>query len=242
MDISEQVLISTLAQLVQKDVAEGGKKQKQEQKAFEVVKTNASESVEKVDTLGIVEREIIKMLLLYGNVSEIFEGVLIDTNSDGEVGDVIVNNKKKVYEEVYLSMQEDEIEFATVLFRGIYNDLVNVYLQKDNFNLEQYLMHLKPEFAQEITDIIMNDEKYVLHNWEGQNIFPKTKLEQLNQYVTDVMFTLRNFLISQYINNAMYLVLPDKDNSEMLIEINSYNELKKKISYKTGRVVVQYNH
>ncbi len=36
MDISEQVLVSTLAQLIQKDLTEANKKQKQEQKPFEV--------------------------------------------------------------------------------------------------------------------------------------------------------------------------------------------------------------
>jgi DNA primase len=35
-------------------------------------------------------------------------------------------------------------------------------------------MHLQPEFAQEVTDILMEDERIVLH-WEGQNIFPKYK-------------------------------------------------------------------
>lgn len=65
-----------------------------------------------------------------------------------------------------------------VCLKRFINDVISVYLQNDNFNLERYLMHLKPEFAQIITDIVMNNEKYVLHNWEGQNIFPKTKLEQ----------------------------------------------------------------
>jgi DNA primase len=32
------------------------------------------------------------------------------------------------------------------------------------FSLEQYLMHLQPEFAQEVTDILMEDERVVLHN------------------------------------------------------------------------------
>jgi DNA primase len=198
MDISEQVLQSTLAQLVQKDISEVGKNQKQEQQAFEVVKNDNPVEAERVDTLGIVESEIIKILLLYGNISEVFEGILIDTNSEGEVGDVEVKKETKVYQEIYLSLQEDEIEFASILFRDIYNDLINIYLQKDNFNLEQYLMHLKPEFAQVITDIIMNDEKYKLDNWEAQNIFPKTKLEKLNQNVTDNLFTIRWYLISQY--------------------------------------------
>jgi hypothetical protein len=36
-------------------------------------------------------------------------------------------------------------------------------------------MHLQPEFAQEVTDILMEDERVVLHNWEGQNIFRNIK-------------------------------------------------------------------
>ncbi|WP_099714432.1 DNA primase [Flavobacterium sp. 11] len=243
MDISEQVLVSTLAQLVQKDVVEVGKKQKQEQKAFEVVKNENPVDAEKVDTLGIVECEIINILLSYGNISEKFEGVLIGTNPEGEVGEVVVKKERKVYEEIYLSLQEDEIEFATGLFKEIYNDVISVYLQNDNFNLERYLMHLKPEFAQIITDIVMNNEKYVLHNWEGQNIFPKTKLEQLNQNVTDNLFTLRWYLISQFIENAKNSVSKESeiDNSEVIAEIMDYIKLKTKFSYKTGRVVVRYH-
>jgi DNA primase len=29
---------------------------------------------------------------------------------------------------------------------------------------------LQPEFAQEVTDILMEEEAVVMHNWEGQNI------------------------------------------------------------------------
>ncbi|WP_188048787.1 DNA primase [Flavobacterium sp. GP15] len=248
MDISEQVLQSTLAQLVQKEVTDVGKKQKQAedsgQKAFEVVKNQNLVDIEKVDTLGIVECEIINILLSYGNVSEKFEGVLIATNPEGEVEEVVVMKDRKVYEEIYLSLQEDEIEFATGLFKEIYNDLISVYLQNDNFNLERYIMHLKPEFAQIITDIVMNNEKYVLHDWEGQNIFPKTKLEQLNQNVTDNLFTLRWYLISQFIENAKNSISREfgVDNTEVITEIIDYKKLETKFSYKTGRVVVQYKH
>jgi len=35
MDISEQVLLNTLAQIIQKDITEAGKKHKTEQKAFD---------------------------------------------------------------------------------------------------------------------------------------------------------------------------------------------------------------
>ena len=78
MDISEQVLLSTLAQLVQKDITETGKKIKQEQKAFEIVKSDTSIAIEKVDVLYQLERKIIEILLLYGNIKEEFEDVLFE--------------------------------------------------------------------------------------------------------------------------------------------------------------------
>lgn len=243
MDISEQVLLSTLAQLVQKEVSDLGKKTKQEAKPLEVVKIENPEEVQKIDILNNIERDIIKNLLLYGNVSEKFEEILVTTNAEGNVVEETVEKEMKVYQKIYLSLQEDEIEFATDVFRNIYNDLINHYLQNENFNLEQYLMHLQPEFAQVITDIVMLDEKYVLHNWEAQNIFPKTKLETLNQSVVDTLFTLRWFLISQFIENSKNSVLrePGADNSELMSELIDYNKLRTKFSYKTGRVVVQYH-
>jgi DNA primase len=85
---------------------------------------------------------------------------------------VIEKKQYKVFHRIYLSLQEDEVELANPLFRD--NDLINYYLQNEGFSLEQYL-HLQPEFAQEVTDILMEDERIVLHNWEGQNIFLNIK-------------------------------------------------------------------
>jgi DNA primase len=92
-----------------------------------------------------------------------------------EIEHVIEKKQYKVFHRIYLSLQEDEVELANPLFRDIFNDLINYYLQNEGFSLEQYLMHLQPEFAQEVTDILMEDERIVLHNWEGQNIFLNIK-------------------------------------------------------------------
>ena len=121
MDISEQVLVSTLAQLVQKDIAEVGKKQKQEQKAFEVVKNEAPVQAQKIDILYHLERKIIEILLLYGNKMEEFEDVLLKTNAEGEIEQVVEKKEYKVYQRIFLSLQEDEVELANPLFRAIPN-------------------------------------------------------------------------------------------------------------------------
>jgi DNA primase len=242
MDISEQVLVSTLAQLVQKDVSEVGKKQKQEQKAFEVVKNMNPVEAEKVDILYRLERKIIEILLLYGNKTEEFEDAFLKTNKDGEIESVLEKKEYKVYQRIYLSLQEDEVELANPLFRDIFNDLINFYHQNENFSLEQYLMHLQSDFAQEVTDILMEDERLILHNWEGQNIFPKSKNDSIVQNVSETILTLRWYLVGRIIEELKSSVLSEvnSDNTEPISMIMDYNMLIHSFSKKLGRVMSRY--
>ncbi|MFV5694741.1 DNA primase [Flavobacterium sp. LB3P122] len=245
MDISEQVLLSTLAQLVQKDFVEVGKKQKQEQlqNAFDYIKNEDTVETDKVDSLYRFERKIIEILLLYGNKTENFEEVLLKSNSDGEIIDVIEIKELKVFQKIYLSLQDDEVEFASPIFREIYKDLIDYYLQNEDSGLEKYINHFQSAIPDEVTNIIMEDEKNVLHNWVGQNIFPKTKEEMLNQDVSDTLLTLRWFLLSEIIEELKNSVSnePDSDNVESLSLVMNYIELRGKFSKKLGRVVVRYH-
>ena len=244
MDISEQVLVSTLAQLVQKDISEQGKKLKQEQKdkAFEVVKNEAPIQVQKIDILYGLERKIIEILLLYGNKTEEFEDILLKTNEAGEIENVVEKKEYKVFQRIYLSLQEDEVELANPLFRDIFNNLINYYLQNESFSIEQYLMHLQPEFAQEVTDILMEDERVVLHNWEGQSIFPKTKSDTISQYVSETILTMRWYLVDRIIEEIKGSISsePDSDNIEPLAMAMDYYKLINSFSKKLGRVMSRY--
>ena len=243
MDISEQVLISTLAQLVKKDISDIGKKQKQEQKAFEVVKNEVPIQVEKIDILYGLERKIIEILLLYGNRTEEFEDVLLKANEEGEIENFVEKKVCKVYQRIFLSLQEDEVELANPLFRDIFTNLITFFHQNESFSTEQYLMHLQPEFAQEVTDILMEDERVILHNWEGQNIFPKTKNDTISQYVSETILTLRWYLVDKIIEEIKGSVStePDSDNMEPLSMAMDYYKLINSFSKKLGRVMSRNN-
>ena len=246
MDISEQVLQSTLAQLAQKEVVEVGKKQKQAQdsgqQAFEVVKNENPSGTEKVDILYRLERKIIEILLLYGNKMEEFEDIFLKTNEDGEIATFTEKKEYKVYQRIYLSLQEDEVELANPLFREIFNDLINFYHQQENFSLEQYLMRLEPNFAQEVTDILMEDERLVLHDWQGQNIFPKSKNDTIAQNVSETILTMRWYLVGMIIEELKNSVLSESnsDNTESISMIMDYNVLIHSFSKKLGRVMSRY--
>jgi len=244
MDISEQVLLSTLAQLVKKDIAESGKKIKQEQKSFEVIKSESLNQVEKVDVLYQLERTIIKILLLYGNCNEEFEDVLLKTNANGDVEYLVEKKDYLVYQRIYLSLQEDEVELANPSFKSIYNNLVNYFNQNETYNIEHYLMQLPQEFAQEVTDILMEDEKLALHDWGGQNIFVKQKNETISQFVSETILTMRWYLVDKIIEELKKSIKPDVsiDNSDTMSLAMDYSKLINSFSLKLGRVMSRYSN
>ena len=243
MDISEDVLFNTLAQLVQKDISEVGKKQKQEQKAFEVLKNENQAVTAKVDVLYELELKIIEILLLYGNVEEEFEDFVYKANEEGELHEVKEINKYKVFQRIYLSLQEDEVELATPIFKEIYNDLISYFNENENFEIEQYLMRLSPELSQEVTTILMDDEKVVLHNWEAKQIYVKQKDKTIHQYVSETILTLRWFLVNKIIEEIKENLSKeaDSDNSENLSMAMDYSRLVNNFSTKLGRVMSRYN-
>ena len=243
MDISEEVLFNTLAQLVKKDISELGKKNKEEQKAFEVVKNEMPIAAPSIDIQFELEHKIIEILLIYGNVEDEFEDVILKANEKGELQEVREMNRYKVFQRIFLSLQEDEIELANPLFKSIYNDLIQYFNQSETFELDQYLSHLPSELSQEVTTILMNDERELLHNWEAKNIFVKAKDKTISQYVTETIVTLRWFLVNKIIDELKSSIAKDveTDNAETLSLVMDYLGLTNIFSKKLGRVISRHN-
>jgi DNA primase len=242
MDISEQVLLNTLAQLVQKDISEAGKKLKQEYKALEVVKTETQSAQEKVNIVYELERKIIEMLLLYGSQEADFDDFILKANEEGEMIEEKETSTVKVHQHIYLSLQEDEVELANPLFKEIYTDLIAYYNQNEQFNIEQYLMQLSVEHSQMVTDILMLEEKELLHNWEAKHIYVKTKNQNVSQYVSETIVSLREYLINKLIMDLMnsYSSEEENDLEELKSTINDYNKLKVNLTNKIGRIRSTY--
>ena len=243
MDISEEVLFNTLAQLVQKDISEAGKKLKQDQKAFEIHKSENISINAKVDVQYELERKIIEILLLYGNIEDDFVDYLLKANEEGELKEEKEISKYKVFQRVYLSLQEDEVELANPIFKDIYNSLISYFNQNEKFEIEQYLMQLSPELAQEVTTILMDDEKVMLHNWEAKQIFVKQKDQTISQYVSETILSLRWYLVNKIIEEIKKSITNESqtDNSDDLLLVMDYSKLITNFSSKLGRVMSRYS-
>lgn len=242
MDISEDVLFNTLAQLVKKDLSEANKQFKEEQKAFEVVRNDIAQPTQ-VDIQYELEHKIIQILLLYGDKEAEFEDTILAQNEEGETIEVKEQNKYKVFQRIYLSLQEDEVELANPIFKAIYNHLIAYFNENEVFELDKYLMQLPDELSQEVTTILMNEEREVLHNWEVQQIYVKQKEATISQYVTETIITLRWYLVNRIIDDLKNNISngEQSDNSETLEMVMAYLGLTHIFSKSLGRVLSRYN-
>ena len=238
MTISENVLYSTLAQIEKKERLDASKKPQQAQKAFEVVKNETV--VEKVDVQFELERKIIEMLLLYGDKEEAFEDLVLKENDKGDLELEPESVVAKVYEKIYLDLQEDEIELANEQFRDIYFRLIEGLNAEEEFSINGFLSELDQEMVTEVSSILMEEEKYTLHDWERKDIYPKGKNTSIAQLVSETILTLRCFLIKKRMLSLQEKtedIQGDIDHRETLEEIMNYLNLNKLLNQKLNRVL-----
>lgn len=241
MDISEEVLFNSLAQLNRKEVAAANKKFVEERKNMEVVHSETPKVETAEHILYRLERKIIEILLLYGNVEDQFVELIYETNEDNDIIEVEHKVIQKVHERVYLSLQEDEVNLTNPIFKKLYADIMEYYHQ-NTWELESYLKRLEPELSKEVTSIIMEDERESLHKWESQNIIVKQKEEGVAQYVTENILTLRMYLVNTLIEKYKSK-LGDADgerSTEMLATIMDYIGLKKIFALRLGEVTARF--
>ncbi|WP_010523313.1 DNA primase [Aquimarina agarivorans] len=264
MQISEGVLFTTLAQLLAAAEKENIKKAKQQaardvsklakaktppgvdpnEPPMEVFLNNmeSAETQTKVNVLFRLERSIIGILLLYGQEEEVFTELIYQRNEDEELEIVPVEQTKKVYQKIFLDLQMDEIEFTHPSFQKVYGILIESLNSEDQFRIDMFLQMLTPELSSEITDILMEEEKYALDDWERNEIYVKQKKTSIVQYVNDVILNLRRQLVDLKILDLMNGIknkTPDSksDIQEDLSEVIEYQNLKRVISEKLNRVI-----
>ena len=195
--------------------------------------------VEKVNELKKYEREIIKILLLYGNKEVDF----VDYIEEGEVqGNEFKKLKKEQFQnvvskEIYLNLQEDEIEFTDETFKQIYYDVINQLNQEENISVDILVNSSNTNISNMVTNILMEDEIHVLSDWGRKDIEVKSKESDLSKMVLDAIYNLRRILIQEKINSLLTDISEEKSRDHVLESIVNYTALRQRLFERLNRVL-----
>ncbi|WP_405562941.1 DNA primase [Polaribacter sp. Asnod6-C07] len=257
MEISERVLFSELAQLLKKNIQEKSKKVSRKQSAPQqdpnepppeyfmqqesaqmgLVKVADTVSTQKVDQLSILENEIIRILLLFGNEEVEFTEEVVNVDENDKETIAIRKYLNTVSAEIYVHLHDDEIEFSNTTFQEIYNEIIHQLNQLEKVDIDGLINHKNTDIANTVTSILMDEEKHQLSNWEGQNIFVTGALEVLKKAVNDAVFNLRRVLIGEKIEELMKEATENSAINIDLETIRNYTNLKMRLFDKLNRVV-----
>ena len=210
-------------------------KSKSRQYSKNILKIESPKKEDKSGYIYQLERQIISILLKYGVEEIVFEDIFLNKNEKGDIVESRKEIRSKVYEKIYLDLQQDEIEFTHGPFKEIYNKLINSFHNQNLISIDSFINDLEPNSSKIVSDILINDEKYQLHDWEKKNIYVKKIGSELSQLVNETILNMRRYLIDKKIHE-----LQDNSNNEtnkVLEEVMSYYRLKKLLSAKLNRVV-----
>ncbi|MDY0781597.1 DNA primase [Tenacibaculum sp. IB213877] len=232
MDISERVLFSELAQLLKKEDSSSSNSNIKQPVLHPVKQENKP----KIDSLFLLEKEIIRILLLYGNKEIEFINWVDAVDKNGRHFLEKEEYSNTISNEIYLNLQEDEIEFTNELFKVVYFELIHQLNQEEKISIDQLVTHENPEVSQLVTNILMDEEKYALSDWSRKEIFVTKTSKILPKLVTDALLNIRRLLIEKKINRILQEIKTQQIQPD-LEEISGYTDLKKLLFEKLNRVV-----
>ena len=241
MDISEQVLFSTLAQILKKDFYEGQKVERKQKAAMQVVQTPEEAQKRTVNRLEVLEYDLIKNLLLYGNRECIFTDTILVEEEDGTLKEQQIQQTLKVYEKIFLELQEDEIELANLDFKQIYELLMSKLSENPNYDVNRIANELPIELSEKVSGMLLDDENNQLHDWSKRDIVPKAKDAHLETIVGDIILNIRSLLVHHLIQSLTQQMAQsnEEEKKELLENVMNYIQLQKLLA-KRLNIVVNY--
>jgi DNA primase len=237
MEISEGVLYSSLAQQIVSNRKQDGEQRIGDEPVRMEIVQESQQPHESINELEKYEKEVIKTLLLFGNIKTEFVDWVEETNTLGKT-----EIKKEIYEnvvaqEIYLNLQDDEIEFTKDVFKSIYSILITQFNLNQNIDIKHFTNHENPLIAQLASDVVLEEDKYILSKWESRDIVVKPKESHISKQVTDIILNLRRVLIDEKIKTVMQSIKDKHPQKEQIEEVLNYTRLRKLVFDKLHRVV-----
>tara|TARA_B100001173_G_scaffold127838_2_gene110936 strand:- start:790 stop:2727 length:1938 start_codon:yes stop_codon:yes gene_type:complete len=230
MDVSEDVLFNSLAQINKSEVSYLNKRK--------VAKIQKTPNNIKVDILFELEKKIIEILLLYGHQKEKFEEIILKKDDNSQIVMEPTTVESLVYEKIFLDLQQDEVKFTNESFKVLYKIIINELQKNGKLVLDVFLNSLDPELSNHVTSILMNEDRYQLHDWYSKDIVVKDKKKVISQLVSETILSLRTYLINEKVKELQEETQNNlEDNSEILEEITDYYKLKSLLSKRLNRVL-----
>jgi DNA primase len=235
MNVPEQTLLNELNKTLRKKFS----KKIQEESGYEYIEKEvpefpASKQTEyDVNSGDSQEKEIIRLLLLYGNAEIVFEQV----NEDKETEKVSV----KIADFILQDILSDEIKFENSLCQRIFDEFAGFQQKGILADKDYFLLHSDPDIASLSIDLSIIPYE-LSGNWEKNQIFVNHESEKLKDSVCSAVLAFKAKKIERMMVEIQKKIKESGSNEDLMILMNQLVKLKAtsmEIHDQLGRIIIR---
>src|SRR5690606_5412600 len=227
MDVREEVLFKELGQNLQRKQKENREKKLSEAPStqMEVVKENLIA----VNPREIVEEEVIRLILQYGDL-------IVELKDDaGET------YQTTVIEEILSQFETNDLKLNNELYQSILED-VKLGFEQDELRTGDFFVKLFDEDKNGLASEAMIEKYSISENWQKKlNIHIKPKEENISKDITDTILRYKTFYLEEVIKEYSEMLKSEDISGELrneqLEKIMMLTQMRAKIFQALNRVI-----
>lgn len=226
MDIREEVLYKSLAQRLNKGNSPELTPAERNQ-VLKVVPSNHQKEV--ISTTATVEEEIIRLILLFGNMKV----ELKDENNE--------KYETTVIEEIVYQFEHNELSFSNQTFQSIYDE-VKLGLEQNEFRTGDFFVRSEnPIIANLVTNLTI-EKHSISDNWlKKQGIHTKQFEDSVATDLFDVILRYKSLFVENQIKQLMDSCkdpnITEEERAEILRNVMELTKLKNFINSHLDRII-----
>ena len=235
LQVPEQTLINEMNKLLRKKFSKKLREQDQElpQESIDPDLTAPPQVEYDLSSTEHQEKEIIRLMLLYGN-----ETIAIETETEDREK---ISEPVKIVEFIVKDIAADEISFESSVCQQIFNEVAGL-LQKDIYADKEYFLH-HPNANISSLAIDLSLAPYELsRNWEKNNIFTEPEQDRLKESVICALHAFKAKKVEKLIEDTQKKIrkaATDQEIVTLLEEQARYKEISRKINNELGRIIIK---
>lgn len=237
MDISEKALINELNKYRRKKFS---KQNSAEESASAPASDNviteekSPEQFSPGDTLVYQERDIVRLLLNYGDKKILVEHYDEENNAaeiEVTIADFIIHEL----------VEKDKLSFETPVIKEIFSEFVSAFEKGTELTAQHFINHTDEKIRAIAIELV--SARYELHNWKSKNISVATEEQNAKRMANTAISSFKEKKINQMIEENQRLM---KEASEAGADFQQFlhrqkilNDLKIQIAKEPGRVIIK---
>ena len=243
MTIEEQILHSEVNKLRRKNREKNADKSDVPEGEYSVIKSGElsiednthqqqNNLAELLDDISFQERDVIRILVLFGN-----HDIEAEVDLEGEKR----MHTFKVSQVIEHELNEDHYKFRNTIFQNIFDEVLKENASDNFLDIKYFVNHSNAEIRNFAIDVF--ETPYKLHDWERKNIFINTEVQQIKLTVNGAIYSLRLKLIEKMkkeISEELKHEISDDKMIDLINQIMGLDAGKRHFAFTgLGRVVIR---